>query len=65
MRTRSSLLGSAAVMGAGVAFAFAACSDTSAPPTTDTVSPSFAKGGQPKSVKSISVSPSTTNYLCG
>lgn len=65
MRLRSILLGSAAVTAAGIAFAFAACSDTSAPSATDTLSPSFAKGGQPKSVKSISVSPSSATVSAG
>jgi Big-like domain-containing protein/calcineurin-like phosphoesterase family protein len=65
MRTRSLLLGSAGVTAAGIAFAFAACSDTSAPTATDTLSPSFAKGGQPKAVKSISVSPSSATVAAG
>ena len=65
MRTRSLLLGSAAATAAGIAFAFAACSDTSAPSATDTLSPSFAKGGQPKAVKSISVSPSSATVAAG
>jgi hypothetical protein len=66
MRARTLFLGSATATAAGIAFAFAACSDTSAPPATNgALSPSFAKGGQPKPVKSVSVSPSSATVAAG
>jgi acid phosphatase type 7 len=57
MRTRTTVLGGVAFLAA--ATAFAACSDTVNPPAADSLSPSFAKGGPPKSVKAVSVTPST------
>jgi hypothetical protein len=65
MSKRTLVYAVASVAAAGIVFAFAACSDTSAPPATDTLSPSFAKGGQPKQVKSISVSPSSATVPIG
>jgi acid phosphatase type 7 len=50
---------------ASVAFAFAACSDPSAPVGSDTLAPSLAKGGAAKSVKSVSVSPSSATVAVG
>ena len=50
---------------AAVAFAFAACSDTSAPPASDTLAASLAKGGSANRVKSISVSPSSATVEAG
>ena len=60
-----SILGAAAVSAAAIALAFAACSDSSAPSRTEVLSPSFAKGGPPKSVKSIAVSPSSATVAVG
>jgi Big-like domain-containing protein/calcineurin-like phosphoesterase family protein len=54
-----------ATAAAGVAFTFAACSESSAPPATDPIAPSLAKGGQPNKVKSISVSPSSATVAIG
>ena len=54
-----------ATAAAGVAFTFAACSESSAPPATDPIVPSLAKGGQPNKVKSISVSPSSATVAIG
>ena len=59
MRARTILYATASVVAAGVTFAFLACSDSSAPTSNEALPPSFAKGGQPKQVKSISVSPSS------
>jgi acid phosphatase type 7 len=49
-----------------IALAFAACSETASPPSSDSLPPSFAKGGSPaKSVKSISVAPSSATVAAG
>ena len=64
MRTRTVVV-AGSLVGAGIAFAFAACSDTTAPPQADTLAPSFAKGGQPNKVRSISVSPSSATVAIG
>jgi Big-like domain-containing protein/calcineurin-like phosphoesterase family protein len=65
MRTRTLVVVATSVVAAGIAFAFAACSDTAGPPVNDTMAPSLAKGGQPKQVKSISVSPSSATVDVG
>src|SRR5215207_3206050 len=56
MRTRTVVIGVVGFIAA--ATAFVACSDTVIPPAADSLSPSLAKGGAPKSVKSVSVAPS-------
>jgi hypothetical protein len=65
MQRRTIVYVAASAVVAGVAFAFAACSDTSAPPTNDTLSPALAKGGPANKVKSISVSPSSASVAAG
>ena len=50
---------------AGIAFTFAACSESAAPPAPDGTAPSFAKGGQPNKVKSIAVTPSSATVAIG
>ena len=54
-----------ATLVAGIAFTFAACSESAAPPAPDGAAPSFAKGGQPNKVKSIAVSPSSATVAIG
>ena len=60
---------SAAVLGASavaVALVFVACSESAnSPPATDSLTPSFAKGGPPNKVKSVSVSPSSATVAAG
>src|SRR5512144_1801484 len=63
MRQRTIALVATAV--AGIAFTFAACSESAAPPAPDGTAPSFAKGGQPNKVKSIAVSPSSATVAIG
>ena len=63
MQRRTIVYAGAAAIAASVALA--ACSDTSAPPASDTLAPSFAKGGSPNKVKSISVSPSSATVAAG
>src|SRR5689334_16602138 len=67
MRTRTAVIVATTVVGVAIAFAFAACSDTStsAPSAPDSLNPSFAKGGQPNKVKSISLSPSSATIDAG
>jgi hypothetical protein len=66
MQKRTIVSVATALVSAGVVFAFVACSDTSAPTTNDTLAPTFAKGGQPnKTVKSVSVSPSSATVAVG
>ena len=66
MQKRTIVSVATAVVGAGVVVAFVACSDTSAPTTHDTLTPTFAKGGQPnKTVKSVSVSPPSATVAVG
>jgi len=62
MRTRTVAV--AAVSLAAVALVFAACSETASPPSPDSLSPSFAKGGSGK-VRSISVSPTSATVEVG
>src|SRR5215208_193898 len=63
MRTRR--LAVLATAAAGVAIAFAACSETASLPTPpDSLQPSFAKGGT-KVVKSIAVTPSSATVNKG
>jgi hypothetical protein len=57
MRTRTVVLSAASI--AAVALVFAACSETASPPTPDSLSPSFAKGGQSGKLKSVAVSPTS------
>jgi len=65
MRTRTLVI-AAGSLSAGIMLAFAACSETSAPSRADTaLVPSFAKGGGPKPVKSVSVSPSSATIAVG
>jgi hypothetical protein len=65
MRTRTLVI-AAGSLSAGIMLAFAACSETSAPSGADTsLAPSFAKGGGPKPVKSVSVSPSSATIAVG
>ena len=54
-----------ATAAAAVALTFAACSESAAPPAADGISPSFAKGGPPNKVRSISVSPSSVTVAVG
>ena len=58
MRIRSAaVLATSAVVAAVI---FVACSEsTNAPPAPDSLAPSFAKGGPPNKVKSVTVSPSS------
>ena len=65
MQRRTIVYAGAAAIAASVALAFAACSDTSAPPASDTLAPSLAKGGSANKVKSISVSPSSATVAAG
>ena len=57
MRTRTAIIAGVGFTAAAVAFV--ACSDTVTPPAPDSLSPSLAKGGPPKTVKSVSVTPSS------
>ena len=50
---------------AAVALVFAACSELASPPASDTLSPSFAKGGSPNKVRSVSVSPASATAEVG
>ena len=63
MRTRTVVLSAASI--AAVALVFAACSETASPPTPDSLSPSFAKGGQPGKLKSVAVSPARATVDVG
>ena len=63
MRTRTVVLAAASI--AAVALVFAACSETASPPTPDSLSPSFAKGGQPGKLKSVAISPTTATVDVG
>jgi len=65
MKRRIIVYVATAVVAASVAFAFVACSDTSAPPANDTLAASLAKGGSANRVKSISVSPSSATVAVG
>jgi hypothetical protein len=63
MRTRTVVVGGAVCVAVGIAFV--ACSESAGPPAPDSLTPSFAKGGQPKQVKSIAVSPSSASVAIG
>jgi hypothetical protein len=63
MRTGTVALVATAV--AGIAFTFAACSESAAPPAPDAMAPSLAKGGPPNKVRSIAVSPSSATVAVG
>ena len=63
MRTRTTVI--AAVSFIAAAAAFVACSDSVTPPAPDSLSPMLAKGGPPKTVKSVSVAPSSATIAIG
>jgi hypothetical protein len=63
MRTRTVVISAASI--AAVALVFAACSETASPPTPDSLSPSFAKGGQPGKLKSVAVTPTSATVDVG
>ena len=65
MQRRTVVYVATAAVAVGVAFAFVACSDPIAPPATDTLGASLAKGGSANKVKSISVSPSSATVEVG
>ena len=65
MQRRTIVYVATALVSAGVAFAFVACSDTSAPPVNDTSAPSLAKDRSANKLKSISVSPSSATVAAG
>ena len=65
MQRRTVVYLTTAAVAAGVAFAFVACSEPSAPPANDTLGASLAKGGSANRVKSISVSPSSATVDVG
>lgn len=52
------VIGYVALAAAGIAFAYAACTDSSAPPSKRIREPLLSKGGSATNVKSVSVSPS-------
>jgi hypothetical protein len=64
MRARSTLVLAASAI--AVAFVFVACSESAnSPGAADSLSPSFAKGGPPDKVRSVSVSPSSATVAQG
>jgi hypothetical protein len=64
MRVRSTLVLAASAI--AVAFVFVACSESAnSPGAADSLSPSFAKGGPPDKVRSVSVSPSSATVAQG
>ena len=64
MRIRSAVALGASVV--AVALVFVACSESAnSPPAPDSLTPSFAKGGPPNKVKSVTVSPSSATVEAG